>query len=86
VSSSLDDMTPYMFIRMSRPQPENLVIDVAKRLLQQYRPAADSCTATNSGRINRIISTHTSTRSMFRFIVTKRSSCSLVREETSCSG
>jgi hypothetical protein len=38
VSSSLDDVTPYMFIRMSRLQPENLVIDDAKRLLQQYRP------------------------------------------------
>ena len=38
VSSSLDDVTPYMFIRMSRLQPENLVIDDEKRLLQQYRP------------------------------------------------
>jgi hypothetical protein len=38
VSSSLDDVAPYMFIRMSRLQPENLVIDDAKRLLQQYRP------------------------------------------------
>jgi hypothetical protein len=39
VSSSLDDVTPYMFIRMSRLQPENLLIDDAKRLLQQYGPS-----------------------------------------------
>jgi len=37
--------SPHIFTRKSRVQPKEILITSAKRLLQQYLPAADSCSA-----------------------------------------
>src|ERR1017187_3552797 len=50
VSSSLCDKVPHIFIPISHLEPREFLISSAKRLLQQYLPKADSCTATKSGR------------------------------------
>src|SRR5258707_8325818 len=46
VSSSSGDEVPHIFTRKSRLQPGEFLVATAKRLLQQYLPTADSCTAT----------------------------------------
>src|ERR1039458_6565040 len=48
VSLSLCDEVPHIFIPKSHLEPREFLISSAKRLLQQYLPLADSCTATNS--------------------------------------
>jgi hypothetical protein len=48
VSLSSGDEVPHIFTRKSRLQPGEFLITSAKRLLQQYLPTADSCTAANS--------------------------------------
>jgi hypothetical protein len=48
VSLSSGDEVPHIFTRKSRLQPGEFLITSAKRLLQQYLPGADSCTAANS--------------------------------------
>jgi hypothetical protein len=48
VSLPSGDEVPHIFTRKSRLQPREFLISGAKRLLQQYRPEPDSCTATNA--------------------------------------
>jgi hypothetical protein len=48
VSSSLCDEVPHIFIPKSHLEPREFLISSAKRLLQQYLPLADSCTAAKS--------------------------------------
>jgi hypothetical protein len=45
VSLSSGDEVPHIFTRKSRLQPGEFLISSAKRLLQQYLPKTDSCTA-----------------------------------------
>src|SRR6516165_7900703 len=48
VSLSSGDEVPHIFTRKSRLKPGEFLITSAKRLLQQYLPQADSCTAANA--------------------------------------
>jgi len=48
VSSSLCDEVPHIFIPKSHLEAREILVSSAKRLLQQYLPKADSCTAANS--------------------------------------
>ncbi|MGO9330941.1 MAG: hypothetical protein ACLQJ0_22915, partial [Steroidobacteraceae bacterium] len=43
-----DHVTPHILTRKTRLRPRTFLINDAKGLLQQYRPEADSCTATNA--------------------------------------
>src|SRR5260370_4998406 len=45
VSLSSGDEVPHIFTRKSRLQPGEFLITSTKRLLQQYRPQPDSCSA-----------------------------------------
>jgi hypothetical protein len=45
VSLSSGDEVPHIFTRKSRLQPGEFLITSAKRLLQQYLPQPDSCSA-----------------------------------------
>ena len=45
VGSSLDGVVPQMIIRSPRVRPGKFLFSDAKRLLQQYLPLPDSCTA-----------------------------------------
>ena len=47
VSSSQNEVVPHINIRSPRLQPGKFVIGETKRLLQQYLPEGDSCTAAN---------------------------------------
>jgi hypothetical protein len=47
VNSSSGDEVPHIFTGKSRLQPGEFLITSAKRLLQQYLPKPDSCTAAN---------------------------------------
>ena len=49
VSSARDDVGPHTFIRMSRPRLGNFLIKDVKRLLQQYRPKADTLIGDSRG-------------------------------------
>jgi hypothetical protein len=46
-SSSSGNEVPHIFTRKSRLQPGEFLVTSAKRLLQQYLPKPDSCTAAN---------------------------------------
>ena len=48
MSLSSGDEVPHIFTRKSRLQPGESLITSAIRLLQQYLPIPDSCTAANS--------------------------------------
>src|SRR6266508_6565011 len=48
VSLSSGDEVPHIFTRKSRLQPVEFLITSAKRLLQQYLPGPDSCSAAKS--------------------------------------
>src|ERR1035441_5072332 len=48
VSSSLCDEVPHIFIPKSHLEPREFLISSAKRLLQQYLPITDSCTAADT--------------------------------------
>src|SRR5450759_2752712 len=48
VSSSLCDEVPHIFIPKSHLEPREFLISSAKRLLQQYVPITDSCTAADT--------------------------------------
>src|SRR6476659_2676934 len=50
-SLSSGDEVPHIFTRKSRVQPKDILITSAKRLLQQYLPQADICSAANSSLI-----------------------------------
>src|SRR6516164_3406620 len=52
VSLPSGDEVPHIFTRKSRVQPREFLISGAKRLLQQYRPVPDSCTAANSAPVS----------------------------------
>jgi hypothetical protein len=47
VSLSSGNEVPHIFTRKSHLQPGEFLVTSAKRLLQQYLPKADSCSATN---------------------------------------
>jgi hypothetical protein len=58
MSLSSGDEVPHIFTRKSRLRPGEFLITSAKRVLQQYLPQPDSCSAAKCSLLDHLVSEH----------------------------